>query len=196
MSRLFYRHYIGTESHATDANVSIYCKIIATTSVDSHLGLVSDEVHFRFGRLCGCGRGDVDLGRLVRFLDQHVDERLLLGGRRERRYVRHGGRWRSGRFDEHDLVVLLRWWRRLDGLLRGVVCGLWWRHVHVHVLVYDGRLLGWPVLRRWPAARVRPAVAAAADRRGVAVQREPRKSAASTESGQRRFGSSKASAHC
>lgn len=172
-------------------------KSTTTTQIDNYLGLVSDEVHFRFGWLCGCGRRDVDLGRLVRFLDQHIDERLLFGWWRDCRYVWHGGRWWCGCLDEHDLVVLLWWWWRLHRLLRGVVSGLWGWNVHVHVLVYDGRLLRWPVLWWWPAARVRATVTSATDRSCVAVQSEPRKSAtACAETGQRRFWSAQASAHC
>jgi len=168
-----------------------------TTRIDNHLGLVSDEVHFRFRWLRGCGRWDMDLGRLIRFLDQNVDERLLFGWRRDRREVRHGGWWRCGCLDEHDLVVLLRWWRRLHRLLRCVVRRLWRRNVHVHVLVYDGCLLRWPILWRWPAARVRPTATATTDGCRVAVQREPRESAtASAETCQWRFGSAQASAHC
>lgn len=48
--------------------------------------------------------------------------------------------------DEDDLVMLLR---RCDGdgLPGSWEVGLWWRHVHVHVLVDGGRLSGCPVLR-------------------------------------------------
>lgn len=162
----------------------------------AHLCFVSDKVNFRFGWLRGRRRWDVDLRCLIRFLDKHVDERLLFGGRRNSRYVRYGWWWRCWCFDEYDFVVFLWGWWWLHWFLRSIVRGLWWRHVHVHVLVYDRRLLGGPILRWRAPARVWSATnVTSADRRRVAVQRQSRKPAA-TETGQRSFGSAQASTHC
>lgn len=48
------------------------------SEVGSYLGLVSDEVDFGFAGLSWGGGGDVDFGLLFGFLDQNVDQGLLL----------------------------------------------------------------------------------------------------------------------
>jgi len=143
----------------------------------------------------------VNLGRVVWFLHQHVDKRLLFGGRRNGWYVWYSGWWRSGCLDEHDFVVFLRRWRRLYRLLRRVIRRLRWRYVHVHVLVYNRSLLRWPVLRYRPTTRIGSAVTVTpADGRCVAVQRQSRRESATAataaETCQWRFGSAQATAHC
>jgi len=79
----------------------------------AYLCFVSDEVDLRLGRLGRRGSRDINLRLVFWFLDEDVDERLLLVGRRQLNRWRCGRRWRR-RLDENYLVMLLRrrQWRR------------------------------------------------------------------------------------
>lgn len=120
---------------------------------DPYLGLVSDEVDLWLGGLRGRGSGDDDVGLLLRFLHQHVNEGLLLVLRLNRDDGR-GRRRRRRRLDEHYLVVLLRG-RHVNGLAGSGQLVVWGRHMDVHVFVHNGRALGRPVLRRGRSVRRR-----------------------------------------
>jgi hypothetical protein len=110
-----------------------------------YLGLVSDEVDFGFGRLCRRWCRDDNIGLLLRFLHEHIDEGLLLVLRLNWDYRRSWGWW-SRRLDEHDFIVFL-WGRHIDGFARSLVFVVWRWHVDVYMLMHYGLLLGWSVLR-------------------------------------------------
>lgn len=119
---------------------------------EDYLSFVADEVDLGLAGLRRRLRRKYDVGRLFRFLDEHVDQRLLLIRLRQWWQLRCGRRRRRRRLDEDYLVVLLRRLRQRHVLGRFVLGRFRWRHVDVHVLV-DHRILlrrsitvrGWPV---------------------------------------------------
>uniref|UniRef100_A0A8D8B2T3 (northern house mosquito) hypothetical protein n=1 Tax=Culex pipiens TaxID=7175 RepID=A0A8D8B2T3_CULPI len=132
------------------------------------LGLVLDEVDLGLAGLSrGRGRDD-DVLLLVGLLNQHVHQCLLFVLRQNRDLGRLVGR--SGRrLDEDDLVVLLGGGYR-DRALGTDLLRLWWRHVHVDVLLDDG-ILGTAAGRESAAAEAATAAKAgtAASEAGTAA---------------------------
>lgn len=100
-------------------------------------GLVSNEVHLGLRGKRRCGRRDHNLRHVFRFLYQNVNDRFLLVLDRLR--DRRAGRNRLVRsFDENDPIMLLGR-HGIERLGCRRVLGLGWRHMHVDVLVDDGR---------------------------------------------------------
>jgi len=100
------------------------------------LRLVFDEVNLGFGGLCGSRLLNVKGFGLVRFLDQHVDEGLLLvlAGQLDVGSCRC---WWRGRLNKHNLVVFLCW-TELRQSLGDMLLRFWWRYVDVNMFLDEG----------------------------------------------------------
>ena len=117
----------------------IWCwKNISCCWLLSHLflRLVLDEVNLGFGGLRGSRLLNFEGFGLVRFLDQHVDEGLLLvvAGQLD---VVSCWCWWCGRLNEHNLVVFLCW-TELRLSLGDMLLRFWWRYVEINMFLDEG----------------------------------------------------------